>query len=119
MMELPVVIYFTAYNILGHCYHNKGLSLAIIKKLSKDTYLSFSSLSPLQIQTRTRSTCTTSSGLIKKFLTLFSMVRNSSRQLPSNKIIWFNARIIFKLNRLLSVFMFTFIVMMNKKQLND
>ena len=119
MMELPVVIYFIAYNIIRHCSRNKGLSLAVIKKLSKDTYLSFSSLSPLQIRTRTRSTCTTSSGLIKKFLTLFSMVRNSSRQLPSNKIIWFNARIIFKLNRLLSVFMFTFIVMMNKKQLNN
>lgn len=118
MMELPVVIYIIAYNILRHCYRNKGLSLAIIKKLSKDTYLSFSSLSPLQIRTRTRSTCTTSSGLIKKN-PLFSMVRNSSRQLPSNKIIWFNARIIFKLNRLQSVFMFTFIVMMNKKQLNN
>ena len=119
MMELPVVKYIIAYNILRHCYRNKGLSLAIIKKLSKDMHLSFLSLSPLQIRTRTRSICTTSSGLIKKILTLFSMVRNSSRQLPSNKIIWFNARIIFKLNRLQSVFMFTFIVMMNKKQLND
>ena len=47
------------------------------------------------------------------------MVRNSSRQLPSNKIIWLNARIIFKLNRLQSVFMFTFIFMMNKKQLTQ
>ena len=116
MMELPVVIYFTVYNILGHCYRNKGLSLAIIKKLSKDMYLSFLSLSPLQIRTRTRSSYTTNSGMIRNFA--FYMVRNSGRQLPRNKIIWLDARIIFKLNRLQSAFIITLIVMTNKKQLN-
>ncbi len=51
------------------------------------------------------------------------MVRNSGRQLPSsNKIIWLDARIIFKLNRLQSVFMFTLIVIIKRnlpKKLNN
>ena len=79
-------------------------------------YLSFLSLSPLQIRTRTRSSYTTNSGMIRNFA--FYMVRNSGRQLPRNKIIWLDARIIFKLNRLQSAFIITLIVMTNKKQLN-
>ena len=80
-------------------------------------YLSFLSLSPLQIRTRTRSSYTTNSGMIRNFT--FYMVRNSGRQLPINKIMWLDARIIFKLNRLQSAFIITLIVMTNKKQLNN
>ncbi len=35
MMELPVVMYIIAYNIIRHCYRNKGLSLAVIKNYLK------------------------------------------------------------------------------------